>query len=131
MRHAACEASGMDATHLNCAACGRIQPIRFELLLPGEPSLGTSVCCAHCRRHAFTLLKPARFYCEICDQVQPALLERADGGDSAARGVLLVCGGCFDAKAMLYATAKPSRLAGAAASPPPARGLPSGRAPRG
>jgi hypothetical protein len=121
----------MDATHLNCAACGRIQPIRFELLLPGEPSLGTSVCCAHCRRHAFTLLKPARFYCEICDQVQPALLERVDAAKADELGVLLVCGGCFDAKAMLYASATPNRFAGAAASHPPPRGLPSDRARRG
>jgi hypothetical protein len=121
----------MDATHLNCTGCGRMQPIRFEPLLAGEPSLGTSVCCAHCLRHAFTLLKPARFYCEICDQVQPALLERVDSDQTAAPGVLLVCGGCFDAKAMLYASAKSSRFAGAAASPQPPRGLPSDRAPRG
>ena len=121
----------MDATHLNCAACGRIQPIRFEPLLPGEPALGTSVCCAFCRRHAFALLRAARFYCEICDQIQPALLERVEADQAAAPGVLLVCGGCFDAKAMLYASVKPNRFAGAAASPPPARGLPSDRAPRG
>ena len=121
----------MDATHLNCTGCGRIQPIHFEPLLPGEPSLGTSVCCAHCRRQAFTLLRPARFYCEVCDQVQPAVLEPVDTDKPGAAAVLLVCGGCFDAKAMLYASASPSRFAGAAASPPPPRGLPSDRARRG
>jgi hypothetical protein len=121
----------MDATHLNCVGCGRIQPIHFEPLLPGEAALGTCVYCAHCRQHAFTLLRPARFYCEICDEVQPALLEPVDADKTDAPGVLLVCGGCFDAKAMLYAAAKPSRFAGAAASPPTARGQPSGRAPRG
>jgi hypothetical protein len=120
----------MEATHLNCAGCGRIQPIHFGPLLPGEPALGTSVCCAHCRRHAFTLLRPARFYCEICDEVQPVLLEPVDGGKADA-AVLLVCGGCFDAKAMLYASAKTSRFSGAAAFHPSARGLPSDRAPRG
>ena len=121
----------MDATHLNCAGCGRIQPIHFEPLLPGEASLGTCVCCAHCRQHAFTLLRPARFYCEICDEVQPALLEPVDADKADELGVLLVCGGCFDAKAMIYASAKPSRFAAAAASHPPPRGLSSGRARRG
>jgi hypothetical protein len=98
----------MDATHLHCSRCESIQPIRFEALLPGEPSLGTSVYCARCRHLAFTLIRPARFYCEICDEVQPALLERVELGRAANElGVLLVCGGCFDGKTMLYA----SRLA--------------------
>lgn len=98
----------MDATHLHCARCACIQPIRFEALLPGEPALGTSVYCARCRYLAFTLIRPARFYCELCDEVQPALLERVelDQGPNGC-GVLLVCAGCFDAKAVLYA----SRLA--------------------
>ena len=98
----------MDATHLHCSRCACIQPIRFEALLPGEPSLGTSVYCGRCRHLAFTLLKPARFYCEICDDVQPGLLERVElCAGTNEFGVLLVCGGCFDGKAMLYA----SRLA--------------------
>jgi hypothetical protein len=121
----------MDATHLNCTACGGIRPIRFEPLLSGEPSLGTCVYCAQCRQHAFTLLKPARFYCDVCDEVQAALLERVNTATDGELGVLLVCGGCFDAKAMLYAWATPNRFAGAAASHPPARGLPSDRARRG
>lgn len=121
----------MDATHLNCPACASVRPIRFEPLLPGEPALGTRVCCARCRRHAFTLLKPARFYCEICDDVQPALLERVEGERSDELGVLLVCGGCFDAKAMLYASTRSSPFAGASASDPPPRERPAGRARRG
>ena len=121
----------MDATHINCPACGKIRPIHFEPLLPGEASLGTSVCCGHCRRHALTLLKPARFYCEICDDVQPGLLERVELDRPEALGVLLVCAGCFDAKALLYASPMPSRLAGAAASDPPPRGLRADRARRG
>jgi hypothetical protein len=120
----------MDATHLNCPGCATIRPIRFEPLLPGEPSLGTRICCAHCRRHAFTLLKPARFYCEICDEVQPALLERVDLQRRDELAVLLVCGGCFDAKAMLYACARTSRFAGASATDPPPREPPAGRARR-
>ena len=122
----------MDATHLHCSACAKIQPIRFEPLLAGEPALGTCVSCAQCRRHAFTLLRPARFYCEICDEVQPALLERVELDNRQELGVLLVCGGCFDGKAMLYASATPpNRYAGAAASGRTARELPGGRARRG
>jgi hypothetical protein len=120
----------MDATHLNCPGCGTVRPIRFEPLLAGETSLGTRISCAHCRRHAFTLLPPARFYCEICDDVRPGLLERVEPGSAQALGVLLVCGGCFDAKAMLYASANPSRFAGAAACDPPPRRQPSDRARR-
>jgi hypothetical protein len=121
----------MDATHINCPACGTIRPIHFEPLLSGVPALGTSVCCGHCRRHALTLLKPARFYCEICDDVRPALLERVSLDRPADLGVLLVCAGCFDAKALLYACANPARLAGAAASDPPPPGLRVDRARRG
>jgi hypothetical protein len=121
----------MDATHLHCARCHSMQPIRFSPLLPGEPAMGTGVYCARCRELAFTLMKPARFYCEICDDVQAGLLERVEVPGRNELGVLLVCGGCFDGKAMLYATPTPNRFAGAAASDPPARELPSGRAPRG
>ena len=78
-----------------------------------------------------TLLRPARFYCEICDDVQPGLLERVELGNPDEFGVLLVCGGCFDAKAMLYASAKRSPFAGASASDPPPREPPAGRARRG
>ena len=121
----------MHATHLHCAGCGGMRPIRFEPLLPGEPALGTAVSCAHCGRHAFTLMRPARFYCDICDQVQPGLLERLDAASfDGGFGVGLVCSGCFDAKALLYA-ASPSRLAGAAASDPPPPAPSAGRARRG
>ena len=120
----------MDATHLHCPHCGTMQPIRFEPLLPGEPSLGTCIVCAQCYHHAFTLIKPARFYCEMCDEVQPGVLERVELDNSKELGVLLVCGGCFDGKAMLYASATPSRFAGAGASDPPARGQTAGRARR-
>jgi hypothetical protein len=96
----------MDATHLHCKCCAGVRPIRFAPLLPGEQSLGTGIYCAHCLNLAFTLIKPARFYCEICDDVQPGLLERLELGPGANEfGVLLVCGGCFDGKAMLYAAA--------------------------
>jgi hypothetical protein len=130
----------MDATHLHCRRCGTVRPIRFEPLVAGEQSLGTGVYCGHCRTLAFTLLKPARFYCEICDDVRPALVERVEFGQTSGQtsgqgscdfGVVLVCGGCFDGKAMLFAAATPSRFAGAAASERPAREPPSGRARRG
>jgi hypothetical protein len=121
----------MDATHLHCTQCRTSRPIRFEALLPGESSLGTCIACAHCGRHAFTLIHPARFYCEICDEVQPGVLEPVETEDAQALGVLLVCAGCFDGKALIYASATSSRCAGAAASGPPARGLGADRARRG
>ena len=121
----------MHATHLHCPHCAAARPIRFRPLLAGESSLGTGVFCAHCGRHAFALLSPSRFYCEICDEVRSALLERVDTGDPEVLAVILVCAGCFDGKALIYARAKPSRFAGAAASGPPAPGLRAGRARRG
>lgn len=118
----------MDATHLHCSRCRTMRPIRFEPLLPGEPSMGTCICCAQCREHAFTLIKPARFYCEICDEVQPGLLERVELGPAANETVvLLVCGGCFDGKTMLYCAS--GRCSAGAA--PPARRAPGDRARRG
>jgi hypothetical protein len=70
--------------------------------------------------------------------VQPGVLEPVDmecaplaahGAD--ALGVLLVCAGCFDGKALLYAAATPNRCAGAAASAPTAPGPRADRARRG
>jgi hypothetical protein len=128
----------MHATHLHCPHCRVARPIRFDPLLAGESSLGTRIGCAHCGRYAFTLIRPARFYCEICDDVQPGVLEPVDmecaplgGRDADALGVLLVCAGCFDGKALLYAAATPNRCAGAAASGPTAPGLRADRARRG
>ena len=128
----------MHATHLYCPHCRTARPIRFEALVAGESSLGTSIGCAHCGRHAFTLIRPARFYCEICDEVQPGVLEPVEKdrsaalGDGEAFGVLLVCAGCFDGKALLYAAAAtPNRCAGAAASGPTAPRLRADRARRG
>ena len=125
----------MKATHLHCLHCARARPIRFAPLLPGESSLGTCISCAHCGRHALTLLAAARFYCEICDEVCSGVLERVELGDPGVLGVLLVCAACFDGKAMIYAepasAPASSRCAGAAASGPPAPGLRAGRARRG
>jgi hypothetical protein len=128
----------MHATHLHCPQCRSAQPIRFEPLIAGEVSLGTCIGCAHCGRYAFTLIRPARFYCEICDDVQPGVLEPVvmecaplAKRDADALGVLLVCAGCFDGKVLLYASATPNRCAGAAASGPTAPGLRADRARRG
>ena len=108
----------MHATHLHCPQCRSARPIRFESLLAGESSLGTRIGCAHCGCYAFTLIRPARFYCEICDDVQPGVLEPVDmecaplaAHDADALGVLLVCAGCFDGKALLYGAATPNRCA--------------------
>jgi hypothetical protein len=128
-----------------CPQCRAARPIRFDPLLAGESSLGTRIGCAHCGRYAFTLIRPARFYCEICDDVQPGVLEPADmecaplaerdadalGVLPDALGVLFVCAGCFDGKALLYAAATPNRCAGAAASAPTAPGFRADRARRG
>lgn len=124
-RHTTCDVAAMDATHLHCPRCASIQQIRFEALLPGEPALGTNVQCGHCRHVAFTLLKPARFFCDVCDDVRPALLERAESSLSGL-AVQLVCGGCFDGKTLLYAAI--GRSSGASAPQP--QPLPGGRAPR-
>ena len=124
----------MYATHLHCAHCRAAKPIRFEPLVSGESSLGTSIACAHCGRHAFTLIRPARFYCEICDEVQPGVLEPVEmerAPEDDALSVLLVCAGCFDGKALLYAAATPNRCAGAVASAPIAPGPRADRARRG
>lgn len=128
----------MKATHLHCLHCAAARPIRFAPLLPGEGSLGTCISCALCGRHAFTLLAAARFYCEICDEVRSGVLEGVELEDPQVLGVLLVCAGCFDGKAMIYASAigsasatGPNRCAGAAASGPPAPGLRADRARRG
>jgi len=130
----------MHATHLHCPQCRAARPIRFDPLLAGEGLLGTRIGCGHCGRYAFTLIRPARFYCEICDDVQPAVLEPVDNecapigaprDADALGGVLLVCAGCFDGKALLYAAATPNRCAGAAASGPTAPGLGADRARRG
>ena len=136
----------MHATHLHCPQCRTPRPIRFDPLLAGESSLGTRIGCAHCGRYAFTLIRPAQFYCEICDDVQPGVLEPVDrecaplaerDADALgvlhadAIGVLLVCAGCFDGRALLYAAATPSRCAGAAASGPTAPGFRADRARRG
>jgi hypothetical protein len=128
----------MHATHLHCPQCRSARPIRFEPLLAGESSLGTRIGCAHCGRYAFTLIRPARFYCEICDDVQPGVLEPVDmecaplaERDADALGVLFECAGCFDGKALLYAAATPNRCAGAAASGPTAPGIRADRARRG
>jgi len=121
----------MDATYLHCSGCRTMRPIRFEPVLRGEPSLGTRVCCAGCLHHAFTLIPPGRFYCDICDCLRPGLLEPLEAGENRELGVLLVCGGCFDGKATLYAKPTPNRFAGAAASDPPAPEPRADRARRG
>ena len=125
----------MHATHLHCPQCRAARPIRFDPLLAGESSLGTRIGCAHCGRYAFTLIRSARFYCEICDDVQPGILEPVDmecaplaAHDADALGVLLVCAGCFDGKALLYAAATPNRCAGAEASGQTAPGFRADRA---
>jgi hypothetical protein len=88
----------MVATHFYCPQCAAVQPAAIGPLIPGERGLGAAVRCAHCAHLAFTMLKAARIYCGVCDDVQPAVLKSVGASDAK----VLVCGSCLNAKATLY-----------------------------
>ena len=88
----------MVATQLHCPCCAAVQRAAVAPLLQGERSLGITVSCAHCGYLAFTMLKAARIYCGVCDEVQPAVLKSV----TASEAKVLVCGSCLNAKATLY-----------------------------
>jgi hypothetical protein len=44
------------------------------------------------------MLKGARIFCNVCDDVQPAVLKAV----AASEAKVLVCGTCLNAKATLY-----------------------------
>jgi len=91
----------MEATHLYCARCRAIQPVRFERLVASEKSLGNAAQCGYCGFVAFTLLHPVRVYCDVCDDIRPALFhEYAPAGKFA--GGLVRCGICYTSCARLY-----------------------------
>jgi hypothetical protein len=64
----------MDATHIYCANCRAIRPVEFERLLPSEAALGTAARCARCSWLALTMIGEARVYCDVCDEIRPAVL---------------------------------------------------------
>lgn len=92
----------MTVNCLHCERCGFIRPIRFQFL-SAERSLGTRIECAHCSQLAFTLVSPARIYCDICDDIRPGELEVVKGRSSSySLAAVITCGTCHDGKAMLY-----------------------------
>lgn len=91
----------MDATHVYCASCTGIRRVRFERLMPAEPTLGTKAQCADCGFLAFTILDPANVYCDVCDRIQPAVLEETRPSGRLAGG-LVRCAVCYATRARLY-----------------------------
>ena len=91
----------MDATHVFCARCAEVRPVRFDRLLRSEESLGTKAQCAHCGHFVFTILTPANIYCDVCDRIQPAVLE---GTHPAGKlyGGLVRSSVCYATRARLY-----------------------------
>jgi hypothetical protein len=88
----------MVATQIHCPQCAAVQRAAVGALLEGERSLGITVTCTRCGYLAFTMLKAARIYCGVCDNVQPAVLRSV----AASEAKVLVCGSCLNAKATLY-----------------------------
>jgi hypothetical protein len=88
----------MVATQLHCPHCAAVQRAAVGPLLQGERSLGITVSCGQCGYLAFTMLKAARIFCGVCDEVQPAVLKSV----TASEAKVLVCGNCLNAKATLY-----------------------------
>jgi hypothetical protein len=64
----------VDATHVYCPNCRAIRPVEFERLLASEASLGTAARCARCAWVAMTMIGEARVYCDVCDEIRPAVL---------------------------------------------------------
>ncbi len=93
----------MDATHIYCPNCRAIAPVSFERLLPKEPSMGTAAHCMQCGWLALTMINDARVYCDVCDEIRPALLhEYRPAG--ALSGGLVRCAVCYASRARLYGT---------------------------
>ncbi len=91
----------MEATHVYCARCAAIRRVRFERLVPAEPSLGTMAQCAECGFLAFTILEPANVYCDVCDRIQPAVFEDTRPAGRLCGG-LVRCAVCYATCARLY-----------------------------
>ena len=110
----------MDATHVYCACCTAVKPVRFERLVATEPSLGTKAQCAECGFLAFTILDPANVYCDVCDRIQPAVLEETRPAGKLAGG-LVRCAVCFATRARLYGAAPEATESAPRTSSVPAR----------
>lgn len=88
----------MVATQIHCPQCAAVQRATVGALLHWERSLGISVSCERCGYLAFTMLKGARIYCGVCDEVRAAALKAV----TASEAKVLVCSTCLNAKATLY-----------------------------
>jgi hypothetical protein len=93
----------MDATHVYCAKCRAIRPVEFERLLTSEEALGTAARCARCGWLAFTMIAEARVYCDVCDEIRPALLHEYRPAGLLSGG-LVRCAVCYASRARLYGT---------------------------
>jgi hypothetical protein len=93
----------MDATHVYCANCRSIRAVTFDRLVEREPAMGTAARCSQCGWLAFTMISNARVYCDVCDEIRPALLhEYRPAG--ALSGGLVRCAVCYASRARLYGT---------------------------
>jgi hypothetical protein len=110
----------MDATHVYCARCAAVRRVRFERLLTGEPSLGTKAQCADCGFLAFTIIEPANVYCDVCDRIQPAVLEETRPAGRLCGG-LIRCAVCYATRARLYGTDEDATESARRTSSAPAR----------
>ena len=93
----------MDATHIYCAACRAIRPVEFQRLLVDEPALGTAARCARCGWLALTMIGEAKVYCDVCDEIRPALLHEYRPAGLLSGG-LVRCAVCYASRARLYGT---------------------------
>lgn len=110
----------MDASHVYCACCAAIKPVRFERLVITEPSLGTKALCADCGFLAFTILDPANVYCDVCDRIQAAVLEETRPAGKLCGG-LVRCAVCYATRARLYGAAEETTESAPRTSSAPAR----------
>lgn len=93
----------MDATHIYCANCRAIQSVSFDRLLPKEAAMGTAARCSQCGWVAFTMISDARVYCDVCDEIRPALLHEYRPAGTLSGG-LVRCAVCYASRARLYGT---------------------------
>jgi hypothetical protein len=93
----------MDATHVYCANCRSIRSVSFDRLVAEEPSMGTAARCSQCGWLAFTMISDARVYCDVCDEIRPALLHEYRPAGTLAGG-LVRCAVCYASRARLYGT---------------------------
>ena len=65
--------------------------------------MGTAARCARCGWLAFTMISEARVYCDVCDEVRPALLHEYRPAGLLSGG-LVRCAVCYASRARLYGT---------------------------